>query len=218
MWTASTVAVRLEGADAQERYVRQADLLALQHVPGARQGSVPRACSSLRRVEGAAGMTKLRAPLTFSTAIKVISDLIGIDEVARITGRRPRQAGYYTESDKSAHPSIHKCFALDEAFLDAGGGYAPILESYQRQMEVARCEPVACRDELTRLLATALRECGDAWAHVLQALQPGASPAQIHRAIVEIEEADVLFPPMLSLLKALLPGTGAAAEDTGVRS
>jgi hypothetical protein len=163
-------------------------------------------------------MTKLRAPLTFSTAFKIVADLIGMEEVARITGVKARQAGYYTESDKSPHPSINKCFALDMAFMDAGGGYAPIAESYQRQVEVARCEPVACRNELTQLLATASRECGDAWAHVLQALQPGASPAQIYRAIVEIEEADVLFPPMLSLLKALLPGTGAAAEDTGVRS
>lgn len=162
-------------------------------------------------------MTKLRAPLTFAAAIHIIADLIGIDEVARLTGVKARQAGYYTESDCTAHPTIEKCYALDKAFLDAGGGYAPIAESYQRQLEVARCEPIACRDELTKLLATASRECGDAWAHVLEALQPGASPALIYRAIVEIEEADVLFPPMLSLLKALLPGTGAAAEATGVQ-
>lgn len=163
-------------------------------------------------------MTKLRTPLTFSAAIHIIADLIGYDECARLTDRSERTVREWTDSDKSALPTIEQGYLLDEAFLGAGGGYAPILESYQRQMEVARCEPVACRAELNKLLATASRECGDAWAHVLEALQPGASPAVIYRAIVEIEEADVLFPPMLSLLKALLPGTGAAAEDTGVRS
>jgi hypothetical protein len=166
-------------------------------------------------VEGAAGMTKPREPMTFSTAIKVIADLIGIEQVRQITGVSVREARYYTESDKSPIPTIEKCFALDMAFLKAGGGYAPIFESYERQIQAACSEPVACRVELLNHLSTIVRECGDAWAHVLQAAQAGATPAQVYRAMVEIEEADVLFPRLLGLLKALLPGNGIRAEATG---
>lgn len=163
-------------------------------------------------------MTKLRAPLTFAAAIHIIADLVGEAECARLTKRSVRTIREWSDSDKTPLPTIEQAYALDTAFLDAGGGYAPLAESYQRRLNIARCEPVACRDELTKLLATASRECGDAWAHVLQALQPGATPAQIHRAMVEIEEADVLFPPMLSLLQALLPTNGVGSEDRGKSS
>ena len=163
-------------------------------------------------------MTKLRTPLTFAAAIHVIADHVGYEQCGQLTGRSERTVREWSDSEKTPLPTVEQCLALDKAFLDAGGGYAPIAESYQRQLEIARSEPLVCRDELTRLLATASRECGDAWAHVLLALQPGAAPAQIHRAMVEIEEADVLFPPMLRLLQALLPGNGIGSEDTGKSS
>ena len=64
-------------------------------------------------------------------------------------------------------------------------------------------------------IAATTRETGDAISHCIQALHPGATPAQIYRAIAETEEADALFPRLLGRLKALLPGTGAGREATG---
>lgn len=160
-------------------------------------------------------MTKLRAPLTFAAAIHIIADLIGYAECARLTDRADRTVREWSDSDKTPLPTLEQAFALDAAFMDAGGGYAPILESYQRQVDVARSEPVACRELLAHHLGAASREFGDAWAHCLQALQPGATPAMIHRAIVEIEEADGQLPPILGLLQALLLGNGIGSEATG---
>jgi len=160
-------------------------------------------------------VTKVRAPLTFAAAIHIIADLIGYDACAHLTDRSERTVREWSDSDKTPLPTLDQARALDLAFMEAGGGYAPILESYQRQIDVARCEPVACRELLAQHLGAASREFGDAWAHALQALQPGATPAQIQRAIVEIEEADGQLPPILGLLQALLLGNGIGSEATG---
>jgi hypothetical protein len=160
-------------------------------------------------------MTKVRAPLTFALAVTTIKETIGKAECARATGLSDRTIDHWSDSENATLPNLDYALALDIAFLNAGGGYAPIFESYERQMAVARSEPVACRDELAKLLGTASREFGDAWAHCVQALRPNATPAQIQRAILETEEADALFPLLIGLLKALLAGNGAGREALG---
>lgn len=160
-------------------------------------------------------MTKLREPLSFSLAITTVVGRIGWIEAARITGRAVRTVRHWSESDRSGTPTLDQAIALDRAFVGAGGDYAPILESYARQLDVAMADATASRAALADDIALASRETGDAIGHCIQALQAGASPAQIHRAIAETEEADALFPRLIGRLKALLPGTGAGSAATG---
>lgn len=160
-------------------------------------------------------MTKLRAPLSFSLAITTIAERIGYKSAASITGRALRTIRHWSDSDRRGTPTLDRAIALDRAFIDAGGGYAPILESYARQLDVALVDAVACRTALAEDVAAASRECGDAIAHCIQALRPGATPAEILRAIVETEEADAIWPRVIGRLKALQPGNGAGREANG---
>lgn len=160
-------------------------------------------------------MTKTRAPLTFSLAITTIAGKIGWEEAARITGRKVRTVRYWSESDRHGTPTLEQAIALDRAFIAADGGYAPIAECFARQMDVAMADAVACRVALSEEIAHASRETGEAIGYCIEALQPGASDAVIHRAIVETEEADNVFPRLIARLKALLPGNGAGAEARG---
>lgn len=160
-------------------------------------------------------MTKARAPLSFSLAITTVAGRIGWLQAGSIVRRSVRTVRHWSESDRHGTPTLDQAIALDRAFIEAGGGYAPILESYARQLEVALVDQVACRTALAEDIALASRETGDALGHCIQALQPGASPAVIHRAILETEEVDALIPRLLGRLKALLPGNGAGREAYG---
>ncbi|WP_288804086.1 hypothetical protein [uncultured Novosphingobium sp.] len=161
-------------------------------------------------------MTKVRAPLTFSLAVTTVVGRIGWKAAGSITRRAVRTVRHWSESDKHGSPTLDQAIALDRAFILAGGGYAPILESYARQLDVAMVDASGCREALADDVAAVSRETGDAIGHCIQALQPGATPAQIYRAIAETEEADAIFPRLIGRLKALLPGNGAGREATGV--
>ncbi|MEJ2411251.1 MAG: hypothetical protein P8Y48_18630 [Novosphingobium sp.] len=160
-------------------------------------------------------MTKVRDPLTFAAAIDCVLDHIGKAVASRATNRAPRTLEHWSDSTNEGLPALDKALALDRAYLDAGGGYAPILESYARQLGVV----VVARDNLHAVLAdciaTASREMGEAISHCIVAMQPGASPAEVRRAIAETEEADDVMPRLLGLLKSLLPGNGAAHDAMG---
>jgi hypothetical protein len=171
------------------------------------------ACQSATREGG--GMTKLRTPLSFSRAITTIAAAIGWEAAAKVTGRSVRTVRHWSESDRHGTPTLDQALALDRAFIAAGGDHGPILSSYGLQLDVALVDAVACRTALAEDIAATTRETGDAISHCIQALHPGATPAQIYRAIAETEEADALFPRLLGRLKALLPGTGAGREATG---
>jgi hypothetical protein len=160
-------------------------------------------------------MTKARAPLSFSLAITTVCGRIGWKTAAAVTGRSIRTVRHWSESDRHGAPTLDQAIALDRAYVEAGGDFAPILASYSLQLDVAMVDPVACRTALAEDLALASRETGDAFGHCIAALQPGASPATIYRAIAETEEADALFPRLLGRLKALLPGNGVRHEATG---
>jgi methionine aminopeptidase len=160
-------------------------------------------------------MTKTRAPLSFSLAITTVAGVIGWQTAARITRRSVRTIRHWSESDRHGAPTLDQAIALDRAYVAAGGAMAPILASYMLQMDVAAVDPVACRTALAEDIALLSRETGDAISHCIQALQPGSTPAEIHRAIAETQEADAVIPRLLGRLKALLPGNGAGAEARG---
>ncbi|SLK06535.1 hypothetical protein [Novosphingobium mathurense] len=160
-------------------------------------------------------MTKVRDPLTFAAAIKGVLEYIGKREASRVTRRAGRTLDHWSDSTNKGLPALDKAVALDRAYLAAGGGYAPILESYIRQLDVSLVELIACRAALADDVANVSREIGEAISFCIMAAQPGASPAVIQRAIVETEEADALLPRLLGRLKSFMPGNGAARETMG---
>lgn len=168
----------------------------------------------LRVLRGLGLMTKPRAPMTFALAITTVCGRIGWAEAARLVRRSTRRVRHWSDSDSAELPTLAQALALDAAYVQAGGDHAPILESYIRQLDVAMIDVVACRADLAQVIALASRETGDALGCCIQALQPGATPAEIYRAIAETEEADALFPRLIGRLKALLPGNGAAPKTT----
>jgi len=160
-------------------------------------------------------MTKVRAPLTFSLAITTAIGLIGWDQAAKITRRSKRAVRYWSESDKASMPTLDQALALDRAFMEAGGAYPPILESYARQLDVALANTMACRAALADDIAQASLETADAISSSIHAMQHGASPTEIHHAIKETEEASGSINRLLTRLKSFLPGNGAAQAKLG---
>jgi hypothetical protein len=160
-------------------------------------------------------MTKVRAPLTFSLAITTIVGLIGWEEAARLTGRATRTVRHWSESDLKGSPTLDQAIALDRAFLEAGGGFAPILESYARQLAVTLSDAMACRLGLANDIEAASRESAEAIGSSIHVMQPGASLTDIHRAIAETEEASTYMARLLGRLKSFLHSNVAGQDHRG---
>jgi len=155
-------------------------------------------------------MTKVRAPLSFSLAITTAVGVIGWDQAAKITRRSKRAVRYWSESDQGGLPTLDQAMALDKAFMAAGGGFAPILESYARQLDISLLDTLACRAALADDIAQATQESADAISSSIHVTLPGASPTEIYHAIKETEEASGAMNRLLTRLKSFLPGNGAA--------
>lgn len=160
-------------------------------------------------------MTKARAPMSFSLAITRIAGLIGWEEAARVTDRSERTVRLWSESDAGTLPTLDQAMALDRAYLAAGGGEAPILESYSRQLEVALSNALACKRTLSEDVAEAARESGEAIACSLRVAQPGATTSDVYLAIAETEEASGACTRLLARLKSFLPGNAAEQDHMG---
>ena len=161
-------------------------------------------------------MTKPRAALTFAQAITRVCGLIGYPEAARITGRSDRAVRYWTEDDQDGQPTLTQALALDAAYRAAGGADAPILESYAAQLDVRLSDDIACRMELTAAIGTVAQEVGEALNHALAVTAPGASPAQVHRAITETQDAGGRIAVLLRRLGSFLkPAVAAGAGPVG---
>ena len=161
-------------------------------------------------------MTKPRASLSFALAITSVVGLIGWTDAARITRRAVRSVRHWSDGDRNITPNLAQAIALDRAFIEAGGGYAPILESYARQLDVTLSASSACRAALGDDIAAFSRETADAIGASIQVIQPGASPTTVHRAIAETEEAGAKVARLLGRLRSFLPGTGPAGDSRGM--
>ena len=160
-------------------------------------------------------MTKVRAPLTFALAITTAVGLIGWEHTAKITRRSKRAVRYWSESDKTSLPTLDQAMALDRAFMEAGGGFAPILESYARQLDISLLDTLACRASLADDIAQVTEESAGAISSSIHVMLPGASPTEIYHAIKETEEANGAMNRLLTRLKSFLPGNGAAYGKSG---
>ena len=161
-------------------------------------------------------MTKQRPALSFAQAITRIAGVIGFEAAAKLVGRSDRAVRYWTEDDKDGEPTLSQALALDAAYRTAGGEGAPILDSYAAQLDVAIADHLASQLALTAAIGAAAQECGEAINHALAAAAPGATPAQVHRAITETEEASGRVTNLLRhLVKFLKPTAVAGSGHVG---
>lgn len=158
-------------------------------------------------------MTKPRAPLTFARAITTVAGHLGWQETAKIAGRSDRTVRLWSESDQATTPTLAQAVALDRAFIQAGGGFAPILESYARQLDVQLAKSMACHAALAADIATATVETADAISSSIHAMQMDAAAARIHHAIAETEDASSALQRLLCRLKSFLPGHPATPDE-----
>lgn len=154
-------------------------------------------------------MTKARDPLGFAKAVTTVCDLIGWAEAAAIVGRAQTRLRKWSVDNSGEMPNVAQAVALDRAFMEAGGGYAPLAGCYMRQLEVDRAAGAPCRIELAETVAHASREFGEAFSWLVTATQPGATRADYIRAIDETEDLDALMPRLIGPLTALSHGNGA---------
>jgi hypothetical protein len=154
-------------------------------------------------------MTKLRAPLTFAQALTRIAGLIEWAEVARIVGRKERAVRLWSEPDKACSCTLDQARDLDAAYRAAGGDGAPLLDAYAYQLEVQVNRAEACRRELAAEIEEVARETGDAVAHSIAILDPGATPAQHHRALSEVDQAHGALSRLRRRITSFLPASGA---------
>ncbi|MEJ7933632.1 hypothetical protein WG907_05075 [Sphingobium sp. AN558] len=163
-------------------------------------------------------MTKIRAPLSFALAVHEITTLIGVTTARRVTGRAKRTLQLWREGGQEATPSLAQAFALDRAYVEAGGeGLPPIIASYLRQIEAFMAATEACRLALIEDIANVARESADAVAASMALTQPGVRPTAIHHAIAEAEQNDAAIGRLLARLKSFLPGNGVGQGQPGDR-
>lgn len=164
-------------------------------------------------------MTKARAPLSFGLAVHEITTVIGIPAARRVTGRAKRTLQLWREGGHNATPTLAQAFALDRAFVEAGGeGLPPIVASYLRQIEAFMSGAPACRVALIADIAAAARESADAFSASLALTQPGASPTAIHHAIAEAEQSDAANGRLLARLKSFLSARGRNGKSGGTEN
>ncbi|MFC4255699.1 hypothetical protein GRI97_17555 [Altererythrobacter xixiisoli] len=162
-------------------------------------------------------MTKTRAPLSFSLAVMTIIGVIGPAQAKRVTGRSDRLLRFWSESDRPDLPALDKAIALDRAFIEAGGGFAPILESYARQLDVSLTDTIACRTALAEDIATVSREVAEAIGASVRVMQPDASDAAFFRAVAETEQASSVVIGLLARLRSFMPGNRAGRDRGNTR-
>lgn len=157
-------------------------------------------------------MTKPRAPLTFALAITTIAGRLGWAETARIARRKVRAVRYWSEEDKTATPTLAQAFALDRAFIAAGGDHAPLLDSYARQLDIQLSRTLADRAALAHEIASTSIEAAEAVSSSIHAMQPDASETLIHHAIKEAADAHSAFQRLLARLKSFVPAHSQPTE------
>lgn len=135
-------------------------------------------------------MTKLRGPATFEQALVRIAGRIGYDGCAAAVGLGERQVRNWSDPDHGSHPTIVQALKLDIAYRLAGGGEAPMLASFARQLDIL-VDHLTPSDaaEIAAAGARAAREAGQAMGAIVLASQPGATPQAMAHAAHEIEDA-----------------------------
>lgn len=141
-------------------------------------------------------MTKARIPDSFPDAMTKVMATIGAAECARVaTDAGPRAAAERTiyewaNPDSGTLPSLQQALALDTAHRLAGGEGAPFRDAFSQLLDIEVEQQDACRRQLTADSIDFIREAGELSAALFNAAQPGASPRDHHRALIEAQQVD----------------------------
>jgi hypothetical protein len=168
-------------------------------------------------------VTKARTPDSFADAMGKVIALLGAGEAARIAseaaGRAYAERTMYewANPDSGTLPSLPIALALDTAYQLGGGEDAPFRDAFSHQLGMVVDQQDACRRELVNDQIEFLRESADLSTALIHAAQPGASPLDHHRALVEAQQLDsVLRRIRRRLPKFLRPSMPDGPGSTGV--
>ncbi|WP_010185994.1 hypothetical protein [Sphingomonas sp. PAMC 26605] len=150
-------------------------------------------------------MTKVRAPLTFDNALARIAGLIGWAEMARVVGQAEKTVRNWGDPDTGQQPTINAAVKLDVAFQAAGGGGAPMHETYSLLLEQSRADVFADQIELGRRTCDVIREVSQAEEALVRASMPGATDTDRVCALREVEEGIASLTSTLPLLQGESP-------------
>lgn len=160
-------------------------------------------------------MTIERVPYSFEHSIKRITDVIGVGRAAALFGISGRLVYSWSHPAEPFLPRIDQALALDQAYRDAGGEGLPMLEAMSVQLNADRVDD-PCYAELSRTLAEFNIEAGQLTAATLAVLQANASPREIHRALVEVQQTRTKADALWCWLKRFSRrGAGSRAKKTG---
>lgn len=132
-------------------------------------------------------MTKVRDPATWANAVTKIAGLITFAGAAEAVGKTERAVRFWSDASVGTVPTLEDALLLDEAYLRAGGGCAPMLEAYELMLGLARAEAEA--EALANLAAQIALDGAEAVAAVIHAARPGATPNCRRVARREVLEA-----------------------------
>jgi hypothetical protein len=133
-------------------------------------------------------MTKLREPMSFERALDTIKTLIGWDGCASVLNKTESAVRKMSDPDIERTISIRDARRLDQAYRRAGGAGAPMLETYASQLDMGDSDGVAAPDVILTAIRASVKECGEAVAAALEAVNGGASRQNRVDALREIEE------------------------------
>lgn len=152
-------------------------------------------------------MTKRRQPLTLAAALTRIADIVGWDEMAEATRRRPSMVRAWADPDRREEVPLRDAIQLDRAYQASGGAGAPLFEVYADRLDIAGTYMPAEAIALVSHAGRVVRECGEATdALITASLAKGDARARAE-AQRQVEEAIEVLRRALPLL------VGPAAFD-----
>ncbi len=156
-------------------------------------------------------MTKPRIPDTFPDAmIKVLAQIKG-EGAAAAVGKAVSTVYAWANPNSDTLPSLLEALALDTAHRLAGGEGAPFRDAFSHQLGIKVKQEDACRRQLVADSIDFVREAGELTSALFSVSQPGASPLDHHRALVEAQQVD----GVLRRIRRRLPNFLRPAMSTG---
>jgi len=134
-------------------------------------------------------MTKFREPITFNRALTTLADLIGWDRCAAICGVSERTVRNWSDPDTDTEIRLIDARRLDQAYLAAGGDFAPFHRTFALQLGLETREPADEAPAITAAAATIAKEGGEAIAAMLDAATRGNCGVTRRKAKREVKEA-----------------------------
>jgi len=156
-------------------------------------------------------MTKARTPDTFAYAMIKVMAQIGAAAAAKAVDRAERTIYEWANPDSDTLPTLTQALALDTAHRLAGGEDAPFRDAFSQQLDIEVEQQDACRLALVTDSIELIRETSELHAALFTAAQPGASPRDHHRALVEAQQVD----GVLRRIRRRLPNFLRPAMSTG---